>query len=117
MIKRLLLAALCGLLTLQVMAQQPPAAAATVPATPPTFESLLAQLPDADFATKRELVAGIATTGNPAALPALSAMLEDRLFYRLADKLVVVAESDSDPLTISDAKNGQKLGQAAAAEF
>ncbi len=34
-----------------------------------------------------------------------------RLFYRLADKTVVVAESDSDPLTIADARDGKTLGQ------
>jgi len=118
MIKRLLLAALCGLLTLPAMAQQPPAAAATAaPSTPATIDSLLAQLPDADYAAKRELVAAIANTGSGAALPALSAMLDGRLFYRLADKRVVVADSDSDPLIISDAVNGQKLGPAAAADF
>jgi urea transport system permease protein len=118
MIKRLLMAALCGLVTLQAMAQQPSAAAATAaPSTPATFESLLSQLPDADYAAKRELVAAIANTGSAAALPALSAMLDGRLFYRLADKRVVVADSDSDPLTIADAVNGQKIGQAAAADF
>ncbi len=69
------------------------------------------------FAAKRDIVTALATEGSPAALAALSAMLDGRLFYRLADKLVVVAASDSDPLDITDAKNGQALGQAPAADF
>ncbi len=44
-------------------------------------------------------------------------MLDGRLFYRLADKLVVVAASDSDPLVVTDAKTGQGLGQAPASGF
>ena len=117
MIKRLLLAALSSLLIPHALAQQAPAPAeaATATAAAPTFEALLAQLPDADYATKRELVAAMAGSGSANVLPALSAMLDGRLFYRLADKLVVVAANDSDPLTLSDAGSGAPLGQAAAA--
>jgi urea transport system permease protein len=117
MINRLILAVLLGLLALPGLAQQPIPAATTVPATTQSLESLLAQLPDADFATKRDLVTALANQGSPAALTALSAMLDGRLFYRLADKLVVVAASDSDPLTLADAKTGQSLGQAPASDF
>jgi urea transport system permease protein len=118
MTKRLLLTALLSLLFLQAPAQEPSQkAAAASPTAPVTLESLLAQLPDADYATKRELVSRMVAEGSPAALTALSAMLDGRLFYRLADKLVVVAASDSDPLTIADARDGKALGQAAAAQF
>jgi urea transport system permease protein len=118
MIKRLLLAVLLGLLALPVLAQQSPDATAVAStATPASLESVLAQLPDADFATKRELVAALATQGGTPALDVLRAMLDGRLFYRLADKAVVVARQDSDPLLISDARNGQSLGQAPAADF
>jgi len=44
-------------------------------------------------------------------------MLDGRLFYRLADKLVVVAAKDTDPLAVTDARSGAALGQAPAAEF
>jgi urea transport system permease protein len=117
MIKRLLLIALASLLATQTPAQQPTADSAATPAAAATLESILAQLPDADFATKRELVSALASEGSPAALAALSAMLDGRLFYRLADKLVVVAETDSDPLAIVDAISGQALAQAPAADF
>jgi urea transport system permease protein len=122
MIKRLLLSALFSLLATTATAQEPTAevTAATPATTAPvaaTLESLLAQLPDADFATKRDIVTQLATEGSPAALAALSAFLDGRLFYRLADKLVVVAEADSDPLNVTDAKNGQALGEAPAADF
>jgi urea transport system permease protein len=117
MIKRLLLMTVLGVLALQAPAQQPPAtaAAATTPAA--TLESLLAQLPDADYASKRDIVAALANEGSPAALAALMAMLDSRLFYRLTDKLVVVAAADSDPLKLTDAKTRQSLGEAPAAQF
>ena len=86
MIKRLLLAVLLGLLALPVLAQQSPDANAVASlATPASLESVLAQLPDADFATKRALVAALATQGSASALDVLRAMLDGRLFYRLLD--------------------------------
>ncbi len=118
MIKRLLLIALTSLLALETPAQQPTTSAdAATPAAAATLDSILAQLPDADFALKRDLVTALAGEGSPGALATLSAMLDGRLFYRLADKLVVVAKSDSDPLDLAAAKDGQALGQAPAADF
>ena len=120
MIYRPLLTVLFALLALPALAQQSPPDANTgtaAPAASATLESMLAQLPDADFATKRDLVTALAGEGSPAALTVLSAMLDGRLFYRLADKLVVVAAKDTDPLAVTDARNGAALGQAPAAEF
>src|SRR6478609_10989627 len=118
MINRLLLTALFALLALPALAQQPAADTGTAtPVAAASLESLLAQLPDADFATKRDLVTALAGEGSSAALSVLSAMLDGRLFYRLADKLVVVAAKDTDPLAVTDARNGAALGQAPAAEF
>ncbi len=119
MIKRLLLTTLLGMLALQATAQQPATASVTAaPAAALTLDSLLAQLPDADYAAKRDIVTALANEGSPAALASLSAMLDGRLFYRLADKVVVVAASaDSDPLVIADAKTAKAMGTAPAAEF
>jgi len=120
MINRLLLTALFALLALPALAQQSPPDASTstaASAAATSLESLLAQFPDADFATKRDLVTALAGNGSPAALNVLSAMLDGRLFYRLTDKIVVVAEKDSDPLTVVDARTGQALPSAPAAEF
>jgi urea transport system permease protein len=118
MIKRLLLTALFGLLALPAVAQQSPEAVApAAPAAVSSLGSLLAQLPDADFATKRDVVVALAGEGSPAALVVLSAMLEGRLFSRLSDKRVVVSSKDSDPLVLADALTGQSLGQAPAADF
>jgi len=105
MIKRLVLTALLGLLALPVQAQQ-------------SLDSQLAQLPDADFAGKRDLVTAIAAEGSAQAVNVLKAMLDGRLFYRLADKLVVVvADKDADPLSAADARDGKSLGVAPAAGF
>jgi urea transport system permease protein len=118
MIKRLLLCTALGLLAIQAPAQQPTTDTATaVPAPAATLDSVFAQLPDADFATKRELVAVMASDGSPAARRTLMAMLDGRLFYRLTDKLVVIADSDSDPLTIAEAGSGKKLGAEPASNF
>jgi urea transport system permease protein len=109
---------LFGLLALPAVAQQSPEAVApAAPAAVSSLGSLLAQLPDADFATKRDVVVALAGDGSPAALVVLSAMLDGRLFSRLSDKRVVVSSKDSDPLVLADALTGQSLGQAPAADF
>jgi urea transport system permease protein len=120
MMKRLTLTVLLALVALPLLAQQPaPDAGTAVSAatTATTLQSLLARLPDADFAARREVVMALAGEGSPAALTVLRAMLDGRLFYRLSDKLVVVARKDEDPLTFSDARTGQPMGTAAAAQF
>jgi urea transport system permease protein len=105
MITRLLLTALLGLLALPALAQQ-------------SLESQLAQLPDADFAGKRDLVTAISAEGSGPAVNVLKAILDGRLFYRLDDKVVVVvADKDADPLSLVDARDGKSLGVAAAAGF
>jgi len=117
--KRVPLTVLLALVALPLMAQQPaPGAGAAVPvaAAPTSLQSLLERLPDADFTARREVVMALAGEGSPAALNVLSAMLDGRLFYRLSDKLVVVARKDDDPLTFSDARTGQAMGTAAAAQ-
>jgi urea transport system permease protein len=116
MTHRPLLAAVLCLFAFAANAQQPPAGPAAN-AAPPTLDSLLAQLPDADFATKRDLVTALGAEASPAAQRTLSAMLDGRLFYRLADKLVVVAEADADPLVVTEAATGKAAGSASAAGF
>jgi urea transport system permease protein len=122
MIKRLMLSALLCLLALPASAQQA-TAEATAPtvagaSAAPSLDSLLAQLPDADFDTKRDLITALANEGSPAARSVLSALLDGRLFYRLSDKVVVItSQQDADPLSIADARSGKALGQAPAADF
>ncbi len=107
-----LLCALAALATAQEV-PAPPAA----PAANTSLESLLARLPDANFPTKGEIVPALGANGSPAAREVLAAMLDGRLFYRRSDKLVVVATSDSNPLELTDARNGTELGSAPAAEY
>ncbi|HTQ36475.1 MAG TPA: urea ABC transporter permease subunit UrtB [Steroidobacteraceae bacterium] len=118
MIKRLLLSAVLGLLAIQAPAQQPNPAATAATAAPVTLDAILAQLPDADFDAKHDLVTALAADGSPTARRVLAAMLDGRLFYRLADKQIVsVADADADPLAITDIRSNKPLGQAAAGDF
>jgi urea transport system permease protein len=84
-------------------------------ATSPTLETLLAQLPDADYAVKGELVSQLVKEGSPAARRVLAGMLDGLLYTRNDDKLLVVATSENaNPLTIVDARTGAALGTIAA---
>ena len=117
MLARLILITLFGLLVRSALAQQTTLPTAA-PTTEPPLASLLAQLPDAEFAAKRDTVSALAAEGSPAALDSLSALLAGRLLYRLVDKRVVIAAAaDTDPLALTDAATGQPLGQAPAADF
>jgi urea transport system permease protein len=88
-----------------VLLAVPPAGAQTADET---FLAALGELREAGFADKEAIVEKVIATGHRAALPVLSAMLEDRLYYRTADaRLVLVQTADEsveamallDPLT------------------
>jgi urea transport system permease protein len=108
--------ALLCLVAFRATAQQAPETPAA-PTAPPSLPSILAQLPDADFATKRDLVTALGAEASPAARRTLSALLDGLLFYRLADKLVVIAAADADPLVVTEAATGNAAGSAPAAGF
>jgi urea transport system permease protein len=123
--RMLMLGFVLSLSTTAAMAAEPagpaPVTADAAPTAPPpaptSLDGILALLPDADFSTKRDLVAGLVTEGSPAARTTLAAMLDGRLFYRLSDRGVVVAAAEADPLVIADLHTGKPLGSAPAADF
>jgi urea transport system permease protein len=119
MIKRLLLCAVLGLLAIQAAAQQSTTEdTGTAERSALGVDDALAQLPDADFATKRDLVDVLSSDGSPPARRALRALLDGRLFFRLSDKQpVIVANADADPLAVIDINTGESLGRQPAAEF
>jgi urea transport system permease protein len=111
----LLCCAVLSLLAFRALAQDAPLAT-NAPTTPaPSLESLLVQLPDANFAAKSELAGLIAAEGSPAARAALAALLDGRLFYRPSDKLVVIAEGK--PPTFAEARSGTPVAAAQATDF
>jgi urea transport system permease protein len=60
---------------------------------------LLAQLPAADYATKKTIVEELATHHEPAVRTLLVAFLEGHLFVRDSDQKIVVAEAATEGLT------------------
>jgi urea transport system permease protein len=78
-----------------------------------SFTALLGQLRDATFADKANIVEQLGRSGHPSARGVLTALLEDRLYFRNQDQKVFIAKTaeqeDStsldliDPLTLKDA--------------
>ena len=76
------------------------------------FLSVLSELKDAGFQDKEAIVQRVIATGHRGALPALTALLQDRLHYRTADgRVVIVKAADEsqgvvplvDPVSLGDA--------------
>jgi urea transport system permease protein len=76
-------------------ASPPPAA---VPSSDAAILTVLAELPDASFADKEEIVDRLIATGHPGARAVLEAFLDGRLYVRQDDKRIFVATSAEDGL-------------------
>jgi urea transport system permease protein len=83
----------------------PEAGAAPAAAAANDLDGLLAQLRDADYATKGDIVAAIAKLSDPGARPMLAALLEGNLYSRDADGQVLVA-AEAEGLTRIGTNNG-----------
>jgi urea transport system permease protein len=108
--------AAAGLLCLMpLLAAAPAWAGADAPAAaaPQDFPALLAALPQADYAAKKQIVASLVALQAPHTREVLAALLDDRLQARRADgKLFIVAEHGdglalTDPLTLQAAGTGK----------
>lgn len=75
-----------------------------------SLEQAVSALPKAKLNAKAALVEQIATLGDERALPILQALLKANLYYRKADKVVVIAVQQDDQFHLTDALNGQALG-------
>ena len=91
--------------------EQPPQPADT------DFEHLAAQLPDADYARKRELITKIAATGKSAAKILITALLDGTLQSRDSDHQLFVVADSGDGYTLTDALTGAPAGHAPADGF
>jgi urea transport system permease protein len=67
-------------------------------ATDAAFQDLLGKLPEANFADKETIVAGLVETRHAGTRPVLTAWLEDRLYVRAADQHVFILTSADDTL-------------------
>ena len=87
-----LLAALCGVV--QVHAQSPGDA---------SFLSALNELREASYADKSAIAERLSQGGHPSVRVVLTALMEDRLYFRNGDqKIFVVKSSDGDPINLID---------------
>jgi urea transport system permease protein len=113
----LLGALLCALAAITA-AQEPSAGgAADAAPAPASFDELINRLPDANFPAKNEIVMALALEASPAARQVIAAMLDGRLYFRRADKVVAIAASDANPLELTNARDGVSMGSAPTADY
>ena len=63
-----------------------------------SFLSTLGELRDATFADKEKIVERLSQSGHPSVRAVLTALLEDRLYFRNSDqKIFIVKAADEDP--------------------
>lgn len=104
-----ILLALPGLVVVPVQAQSPNDA---------TFLSTLGELREASYSDKENIVERLGKTGHPSVRAVLTALLEDRLYFRNADqKVFIVKEADADPLNLIDPLSLKGAGSASADGF
>ncbi|MEO6078642.1 MAG: urea ABC transporter permease subunit UrtB [Steroidobacteraceae bacterium] len=95
------------------------------PELPPTsviptdakLDSLLATLPDADYATKVEIATRLGSEGSPAARRTLAALLGGELYYKNSDRSLVSVGKDSKPPQAVDINSGKSLGVIPTSEL
>ena len=73
-------------------------------------QATLAQLREADFDGKAELVETLATSNHPRLAPILKALYDSRLYYQEEDNRTVIGLNDAAEITIEDAVTGAALG-------
>ncbi len=87
-------------------------------ATPPAYaaddaavRAALAQLRDADFDGKAELIETLVNSNHPRLVPILKALSDSRLYYQEEGDRVVISLSGDTDIAIEDAVSGATLGQ------
>jgi urea transport system permease protein len=74
------------------------------------FRAGLLELKEASFLDKETIAERLAATGHPGALPALTALLENRLYVRAADGLVFITHTDDESVEVMDLVDPVSLG-------
>ena len=103
-----LLLALCGVVHLRA---QTPAQIQN----DASFLATLGELREAPYSDKATIVERLSQSGHPSVRAVLTALLEDRLYYRTADqKVFLVKSADGDPLNLIDPISLKDAGTASA---
>ena len=89
---------------------------AQAPSPDAQFTAMLGELREAGYADKEAIIDRLVATGHRNTASALTAMLEDRLYYRNSDQAVVItrtAEDGATPLELLDPVTLRAIGTAA----
>ncbi len=90
------------------------------PISPPssgdaTFLSTLGELREASYSDKANIAERLSQTGHPSVRAVLTALLDDRLYFRNSDqKIFIVKAADADPLNLIDPLSLKDAGTASA---
>ncbi|MDG4601379.1 MAG: urea ABC transporter permease subunit UrtB [Defluviicoccus sp.] len=80
------------------------------------LNALVHELGTGGFGQKQKAIDGLAATGDPAAVRALEAMLDGKLYRRLSDGRVAIGVPSGQVIRLSDPLTGADLGDATAAD-
>ena len=78
--------------------------------------ALIAEFAGADFKTTATIVSSLAATGDPAAVPILTALGDGDLFFRKSDGAVFIAVKDGRRYHLTDPLTGEAAGEAGRRE-
>jgi len=82
------------------------------------FLSTLGELREASYSEKAGIVERLGQTGHPSVRAVLTAMMEDRLYYRTADQKIFIGKAaDADPVNLIDPLSLKDAGSAPAADL
>ena len=80
-----------------------------------TFLDTLGQLREASYADKASIIERLGETGHPSVRAVLTALIEDRLYYRNSDQNVFIVKSaDANPLSLINPLTLKDAGVASA---
>src|SRR5271156_358129 len=80
-----------------------------------SFLSTLGELREASYSDKASIAERLGQTGHPSVRAVLTALLQDRLYFRTSDqKVFIVKSADADPLNLIDPLSLKDAGTASA---
>ena len=83
-----------------------------------SFLATLGELRDASYSDKASIAERLSQGGHPSVRAVLTALLEDRLYFRNSDqKVFIVKTADADPLNLIDPLSLKDTGSASADGF
>lgn len=83
-----------------------------------TFLSIVGELRNATYDQKPAIVEKLIETNHPSLRAVLTALLEDRLYFRNSDQKIFIArKADDDPLNLIDPLTLKRAGTGAASDF